>query len=133
MERTHDTRVYITDNENVSLWEKDEASNAAPYIARYPSLSRSEPNIYCFKNITPCFCSALREELYKERGKGLSNGVRFVRKFIFRGGSQKSTNFSDSFGNLVISSLAITVEDCNLFLLKSNPVQSRLWTIWLIM
>lgn len=83
MERTHDTRVYITDNENVSLWEKDEASNAAPYIARYPSLSRSEPNIYCFKNITPCFCSALREELHKERGKGTFERRKIRKKIYF--------------------------------------------------
>lgn len=131
-------------NESVSLWEKDEGIERyrAVYRALPKSLTVGTFNIYCVRNITPCFCPVLRGELHKGReGKGLSSGVRFVRKFIFRG-SQKSTDYPIC---PVISSLAIklskivaysfwnpvhTLDDMidNVIIVKKSGIELLLWS-----
>lgn len=85
--------------------KKMKASNVtAPCIARYPSLSRLERLIFIALGTSHrVFAPYYAGNYIKEEGKGLSSGVRFVRKFIFRG-SQKSTDYPI---RPVISSLAI--------------------------
>lgn len=112
------TRVYFTDNENVSLWEKG-WRHRTPYIARYPSLSRLERLIFIALGTSHrVFAPYYAENYIKKEGKGTFER-RKIRKKIYFSMITKIDKLAIRSSDFVTGNK--TVEDCSLFLLKSSP------------
>lgn len=129
-------------NESVSLWEKDEGIERyrAVYRALPKSLTVGTFNIYCVRNITPCFCPVLRGELHKGRGKGTFER-RKIRKKIYFSRITKIDILSDLSGDFVTGNKTVedytfwnpnhdTLDDMidNVIIVKKSGIELLLWS-----